>query len=248
MIEPVNQVRVGEDTRLFILDQSSIVPTGPQPERDLKQFLGTVVSHVMVEVSGKPEVLRLDGRIGSHNIPTDAAVGQMIQSGKAPGEVVWRVERRRRGRYDPQVARDTRDDRNDEAGIQPGCTLSTASERVTNIVAVAGRSRRIVGKEDEVQFRAFENPTEVLVVLRCEKPGITAWMTPRRMTVGYIPCNQKPAQVNWTPMCRHRDLSVRCWTDCSRPPRIGLNSVPLRDSANNVYVHARQKTGRIRLS
>ena len=111
VIEHVHFRRIEEDAVLHIADPGIVRPAVPQSGDHIVELARAAITFAVLHVLLEAEIER-SIRIGSRDdVPAGAAIAEMVERGKAPRDVIRRVERGRTGGNEADVFGDLRQGR-----------------------------------------------------------------------------------------------------------------------------------------
>ena len=101
MVEDVHFLRVEEDAARLIVAPCIVRPAVPKTGYDSLELTRSPVAFVMLDMLGQPEIERRIGIGSRDNIPTGAAVADVVERGEPAGDMVGFVKGRRCRRDQP---------------------------------------------------------------------------------------------------------------------------------------------------
>ena len=209
---------IEEDSARLIAQPGIVGPTVPQPGDHLEEFAGAPVALVMLHMIGQSEIQRRVRVGGGDDVPTRAAVADVIERGEAARDMVRLVECRRRGGDQPDPLGDHRQRREQRQRLERGGG-ATAAQRLDRQI----QHREMVRHEERVEPRAFQRFNEPDKMAQVEigvregagvapPGGMNADGTHERAQVK-LPRHVIPrtlAITNWRSNSRKQDVGLRC--------------------------------------
>ncbi len=193
-------------------------------EHHFHEFVGAVVAQIVLEMLIAPHIEGLTVVDGSDDIPCGAAASHQIEGGE-PARHVERLEiGGRAGRCEPEFLGDHchRGQHHDRIHLH---AADAVFDGMPVIVAVAIRHRQTIVEESHVKFAGFENPGDLLVIIRRHRIVARFRMPPRTRQIGAILRLQESDQRH---LPRHAVLRLSAGSDimsgrvrrpvCTRPP------------------------------
>src|ERR1700733_16145820 len=95
MIKDVHFVRIEEDAARLVMPPRIVRPAVPKTCNDRVEFTRPPVAFVMLNMAGQPEIESRVGVGGRDDIPSGAAIADMVERREATGDMIGFVERRR---------------------------------------------------------------------------------------------------------------------------------------------------------
>ncbi len=142
---------VQEDPGLLVAWESVVLVAVPQPADHLHELMSATVAHGVVEVLLAAVVAGCAFEARGHHVPARAALGDVVQRGEQPGDVVRLPVRG--------------GERGDQADLGGGDSQRRQQrQRLQAIQEVrrgVGRDERAVDQEDKVEFRLLCQPRVV---------------------------------------------------------------------------------------
>ena len=185
VIKPLDLARIGESAALLVDEQRAVFPGIPVAEHDFHELVGAVVTQVMFEMLIASHVVRFAVVHGGDHIPGGTAIGHQIEGGEAARHVERLVIGGRTGRGEPELFGDHAHRGQDHDRIHLHAA-DAIFDRVGVIVAVAVGHRQAIVEERHVEFSGFEDPGDLLVVIRRHRIVARLRMPPRTRQVGAV--------------------------------------------------------------
>ena len=177
--------RFAEASALLVDEQRAVFPGIPVAEHDFHELVGAVIAQVMFEVLIASHVVRFAVVHGGDHIPGGTAVGHQIEGGEAARHVERLVIGGRTGRGEPELLGDHAHRGQDHDRIHFHAA-DAIFDGVGVIVAVAVRHRQPIVEERQVEFSGFEDPGDLLIVIRRHRIVARLRMPPRTRQVGAV--------------------------------------------------------------
>ena len=139
----------------------------------------------MIEMGVLAHVMRFAVVDGSHHVPGGAAAGHQVEGGEAARHVERFEIGGRAGRCEPKLLgnHSHRGQHHDRIHLH---AADAVFDGVPVIVAVAIRHRQTIVEECHVKFSGFENPGDLLIVIRRHRIVARFRMAPRARQVGAV--------------------------------------------------------------
>jgi hypothetical protein len=154
--------RVDEHALLAVQHQGAVVPAVPQGVAGLQHLVAEVVALVLGRDAVHPEVPRFQVGGGGHHVPRRPPLGQHVERGHGPCEVVGIHEGGGQRRAQPEMAGDPRHQRQDHQRVEVA-DLPAEPQIGIEIAAVDVRQAEGIGVEAGIEARGFQHPGDVLV-------------------------------------------------------------------------------------
>jgi hypothetical protein len=156
--------RVSKNPIGFVAQYSAVLPAGlPQFIDDRHIFICRIIATVMVGLNGQPHSARRAVEIAGHDIPADAAAGQVVQRRHTPSEQIGRFIGQIGGDAETDVLGHRRHDRHDHHRVIDR-DLHGLDDRRRRAAPVDIVDADDVGQEDPVELAAFRQPRQILPV------------------------------------------------------------------------------------
>ncbi len=134
-------------------------------EHHFHELVGAVVTQIVREMLVAPHIVGLAVVHGRHHVPGGAAAGHQIKGSKTARHIERLVIGGRAGRCEAELFRDHSHRGQHHNGIHLHAADAVLNS-VPVIIAVAIRHRQTIVEERHVKFAGFENPGDLLVVIR----------------------------------------------------------------------------------
>ena len=179
VLDFVDFARIAEDPALAIAQDCTLLPTAfPEFVANLQVLFGEVVASVVFRLVFLPEVLRTAFQVRGHDVPTRAALGQVIEGRQTTGKRIRVFKRQRRGQAEPQMLGDQRHRRNQLQWVIDR-HLRRLADRCVTVAVVDVVDAQHVGDEQPVEFAAFEDFRQIGPVLEVfVLPRAVPWVRP----------------------------------------------------------------------
>src|SRR5271154_4529468 len=118
MIENVHLVRIEEDATRLVSPPRIVRPTVPKTSNNSMEFPRPPVAFVVPDMAGQPEIERRVGVGGRDDIPSRAAIADVVERCETASDMVRRVKRRRCRRDQTDPFRYHRESRKQRHGLE----------------------------------------------------------------------------------------------------------------------------------
>ena len=174
--------RVSKNPIGLVAQYSAVLPAGlPQFIDDRHIFVGRIIATIMIGLNGQPHAARRAVEIAGHDIPADAAAGQVVQRRHTPGEQIRRFVGQIGGDAETDVFGHRRHDRHDHHRVVDR-DLHGVEDRRRRTAPVDIVDADDVRQEDPVELAAFRQPRQILPVFdRVVRGRAIARMRPHSM-------------------------------------------------------------------
>ena len=176
-------------------------------EHHFHEFVGAVVAEIMIEMRVLPHVVRFAVVDRGDHVPGGAAAGHQIEGGEAARHIERFVIGGRAGRRQSEfLGRHAhRGQHHDRIHLH---AADAVFDGVGVIVAVTIRHRQAIVEERHMEFAGFEDPADLLVVIRRHRIVARFRMPPRARQIGavlrlqesdqhHLPCHAVLRRVGW---------------------------------------------------
>ena len=154
-------------------------------EHDFHELVGAVVAQIMIEMGVLAHIMRFAVIDRGDHVPGGAAAGHQIERGEAAGDVERFVIGGRTGRGEAELfgRHAHRGQHHDRIHLH---AADAVFDGMGMIVAVAVRHRQPVVEKRHVEFAGFENPADLLIVIRRHRIVARFRMAPRTRQIGAV--------------------------------------------------------------
>ena len=154
-------------------------------EHHFHEFVGAIVTEIMIEMRVLPHVVRFAIVDGGDHVPGGAAAGHQIEGGEAARDIEGFVIGGRAGRREAEfLGRHAhRGQHDDRIHLH---AADAVFDGVGVIVAVTIRHRQAIVEERHMEFSGFEDPADLLIIIRRHRIVARFRMPPRARQVGAV--------------------------------------------------------------
>lgn len=174
VVEHMQPLRVEIEPAFGVADEGVVGKAVPQAGDDVVEFARPLVALVMLDMLVEAEIQRRVGVGRGDDVPARAAAADMVERGEPAGNVIGRVEGRRRGCHQPDVIGDGGERRQQRERLE-GRDRMAAPQRLDRHV----EHGQMIGHEEGVELGHLQCLREAFEVREVEiGVGIGARVAP----------------------------------------------------------------------
>ena len=185
MIEPPDLGRIGKPAALLVDQERTVFPAIPVAEHHLHEFVCAVVTEIMIEMGVLAHIVGFAVVHRCHHVPGRAAARHQIEGGEAARDIERLVIGGRAGRSEAELFGRHPHRRQHDDGIHLHAA-DAVFDGVGVVIAVAIGHRQPVVEKRHVEFSAFQNPADLLIVIRRHRIIARFRMAPRARQIGAV--------------------------------------------------------------
>ena len=164
VIEALDLARIGKSAAGLVDQQRTVFPGIPMAKHHFHEFVGTVVTEIMIEMRVLSHVMGFAVIDRRDHIPGGAASGHQIEGGEPAGDIKRFVIGGGAGRCEAKLFSSHAHRGQDDKGIHLDAA-DAVFDGMGVVIAVAIRHGQPIVEKRHVEFSGFENPGDLLIVV-----------------------------------------------------------------------------------